>query len=97
MNQPRKERRMRVIYKYPLEIIGEQKISLPEDFDVLKIGEQRGNLMLWASGDNTLPDISVTLYIIGTGHPMPEGVLSHMDSVLMSNGLVWHVYWGKYD
>ncbi len=85
-----------MIFKYPLKITRTQTITLPEINMVIKVAEQNGELMLWALVD-PVGEIkqAITIMIVGTGHPIDVKSMeeyAYFDTVLMSDGLVWHVF-----
>ena len=84
---------MRRIYKYRLEITDYQRIELPVGARLLHVGEQSGELYLWAmvwTTNNTEP---CQVRIFGTGNPVYSGDLGEfVGTVQMSSGLVWHVF-----
>ena len=91
----KERKKMITIYKYNLMITGHQQIQLPIGADVLSAKEQNGNLCIWAMVDTDKSDIMLDVYIQGTGQPstLPERhQIRFIDSVEMSNGLVWHIY-----
>ena len=87
------------IYKYPLSMVDNQTITLPNKAEVLKIALSRTvepDLWLWAkvnpNNDLTL-DLEVT--IIGTGNPIPEEPGEYFDTVfypMSTIDLVFHVF-----
>jgi hypothetical protein len=83
------------IFKYTLEITDQQPLNLPTGSTLLSAREQNGMLCVWALVDDTQE--AKTLYnicIIGTGNPMllPDNAV-FLDTVIMSYGLVWHVFY----
>lgn len=91
------------IFKYPLEITDFQTVKMPFSAEILSVKEQNGTLCLWALVD---PDIGFEMdykiHIIGTGAPIDSAVvksfyggLYFIDTVVMSYGLVWHVFQEK--
>lgn len=82
---------MRTIYKYRLSITDYQTVAMPEAAKILCAMVQDDQLCLWAevwSGNET--EVR-KIHIIGTGNPMPQVKLIHIDSVIMPP-FVWHVY-----
>lgn len=84
----------RTIWKFPLEITDLQEISLPHRAEVLCIKAQGNNLCLWALVDPSHAVAPVRVRICGTGHPAPsdDSTFEYVDTVIMPNGLVWHVF-----
>ena len=83
-----------MIYKYELSITdGPQTIHLSGHSEPLKVAEQNGKLLMWVQ---TCTDCELEPWVFrvsGTGHEIDNELdLVHIDTVLMSNGLVWHVF-----
>lgn len=81
------------IYKYRLHGIG----PLPQGFQVLHIGLQRGEPTVWCAVDPEAPPVTIGggLLVLPTGAEIPEGV-EHVGSFLMmQDNLVWHVFRNK--
>jgi hypothetical protein len=85
---------MSVIYKYPLEITDRQSIAVQGFESILKVAEQHHNLYMWCIVNPTAGRTTqLSVEIVGTGNPMTDiQSKDHFDSVLMSNGLVWHIF-----
>lgn len=97
---------MRTIYKYRLLITDKQVLAVHPGFKPLHVEEQDGELFIWGEVDTldvtkpiepvagsfmeTLTNATVVIY--GTGEPMWAHNFSHFQTVLMSDGMVWHVY-----
>lgn len=94
---------MKVIYKYDINdcIIG-REMRLEKDAKVLSVKEQDGKLMAWILHETTAPQDSRFYFRgVGTGWEItkpqwPDGRFvdetSFVDTVLMPDGLVWHVF-----
>jgi hypothetical protein len=81
---------MRVIYKYELT----QRIQLPIDSQVLKVGMQNGIMQMWVLVDPNEKQTSQRNFeIIGTGHSFEFDYLTHtyIDS-LFDGPFVWHIW-----
>lgn len=83
---------MHTIYKYVLPVEDTAVIQMPEGARPLAVDEQRGSLVLWAEVEDGRPLVDYTFLVRGTGNPRlgNEGV--YLGTVVMSYGLVWHVY-----
>lgn len=81
------------IHKYPLFMGDEVAVMMPAGAKVLHVGEQEGGLTLWAQVDQSQPFERRVFSIRGTGHPLGE-VGRFIGTVVMSYGLVWHIYEG---
>ena len=88
---------MKTIYKYELKITDEQYVEIEGFNGFLKVAEQNGILYLWCIVNKDDKSIyTAEINIQGTGNPIKYNTKIHtgsyFDSVLMSNGLVWHVF-----
>lgn len=95
----------RVVYKYIIPEGGETTIR-GWFTRILDVAEQDGNLVIWIENSITHGDlmgnqiprdesekINLTVFSIGTGWPYSSsGVGDYVRSVLMSSGLVWHIF-----
>lgn len=89
---------MKTVYKYPLEVKGAQKVSLPMGARILSVMNQREEIVLYAYVD---PEQTETedwhVFVLATGEPRgmhPEaeflGTVAMMDGSLMFHVFVWH-------
>ena len=86
---------MKTIWKFELEITRNQVVAMPLGERVLSVGEQDGRLFVWALVDTDAEMMSVPFFVAGTGHQVNESSQwEFIDTVQMSNGLVWHVFMG---
>lgn len=87
---------MKIIYKYELEIKQAQVINIKGYSKILKVAEQNERLFIWVSIDPESELIfTSTILIFGTGIEINETQserCKYLDTVLMSSGLVWHVF-----
>jgi hypothetical protein len=85
----------KTIYKYPIEVVDEQDIKIPQGAMFLSIQEQDDKIVLYYVVD---PDEKETdshhIVIVGTGHPMDNvGKGIFLGTVKMAGGkLMWHVF-----
>lgn len=85
---------MRTVHEYELSMTEDiQTFNMPKSNNILKFGEQEGKVMMWVD-IRTECDIEtlIKLQIIGTGHDIGDYPAVYLDTVQMSNGLVWHIY-----
>lgn len=84
----------KVVYKYPLDALGPNKVTLPMDARIVHVGIQGEDVCLWAEHHTETDKISVThertFDIYGTGWGIPE-TAEHIGTV-MRGPYVWHVY-----
>lgn len=78
------------VFKYPLPIVDRQQLHLPRGAEIVHVGEQYGQVQLWALVDPAAPPEPVELCIAGTGRDWPDGY-RYIGTVQPSYGLVWHV------
>ena len=86
-----------VIYKYELPQGGE-KAYTGRFNQFLKAGEQDGKLVLWTENflDESEPTDTISFLVTGTGWKYIKTIsgssLKYIDTVQMSDGLVWHIF-----
>ena len=86
-----------MIYKYPLkqEITAVQTVVMPAGARMLHVGEQYGDLYVWAMVRPDATPVSHKFFVLGTGQPIDhlEFDSKFLGSVQMSTGVVWHVFY----
>ena len=87
---------MKRVYKYPLSILDEQRLTLPAKSSVLSVCEQEGNIMLYALIEDNQPNTEEWIIrIAGTGHEIADAWIGK-DFVgavkLADDALVFHVF-----
>lgn len=82
-----------VIYKYTLQIVDAQTISVPKGARGISAQIQNNQLQVWAIVDPDMPLVDVTFHIFGTGHridiPLPK---INFISTVQHEGFVWHLF-----
>lgn len=84
---------MKTVYKYTIPFLDEAVLELPIGAEVLSVGTQHEQLMLWARIDteSTHTTVKRRFRVVGTGHP--EAVGRFIGTVLFRDGtLVFHVF-----
>lgn len=85
---------MITIHKYPLILMADQLIQLPDGAVIRKVGLQRDVLTLWAevNSDNKVTTTR-NIMVFGTGHEIyAKGKkLQYLDTVFVGE-FVWHVF-----
>jgi hypothetical protein len=82
------------IWKFPLQITDEQLVEMPVLARPLSVAEQDGQLVMWVHlNEKSNEKRHYKIRIIGTGNPMPDSVGNFIGTVVMSYGLVWHVFY----
>jgi hypothetical protein len=85
---------LKVIWKYPLDVVDEQDIFMPGGAKPLCVQLQHGKPCLWALVDPSRAEVARTVFIFGTGNPAPvAGVTNYVGTFQQADGrLVWHVF-----
>lgn len=85
---------MTKVYKFPLEISDEQKVSMPEGAKVLTVQVQKGKPCLWAECNTDEEPVLRTFLIRGTGHPIDDEIeKEYIGTIQMCEGsIVFHVF-----
>ncbi len=83
-----------VVWKYPINVTDRQAVRMPAGSTVLSCQFQGDQLCLWAMVN---PDVSLRetriVYVIGTGHKIPDVPLRFISTVQMIGGaLIFHVF-----
>ena len=83
---------MTTIYKYPLNMLDEQTIIIPENHKILCVHMQGQTPCMWAMVDPNKTNISLKILVYGTGTPIvdPE-MLSYISSIQIGF-FVWHIF-----
>lgn len=85
---------MNKIYKYILDAIDYQEIEMPIDSIILKVGEQKEQICVWALVNTDLYLVNVVFRVYKTGAQISENPrLKYIGSShLYSGNLVFHVF-----
>ena len=85
---------MTKVYKFPLEISDEQKVSMPEDAKVLTVQVQKGKPCLCAECNPDKEPVLRTFLIRGTGHPIDDEIeKEYIGTIQMcEDSIVFHVF-----
>jgi len=84
---------MKQVWKYPLQPTHDiQEIELPAGSAIVHVGEQAGNICVWAEVGQKEPDKKETrkFRIVGTGWDI-EAEWKYVSTAIMGS-FVWHVY-----
>jgi hypothetical protein len=83
---------MSEVWKFPLYLVDEQILMMPEGAELLHVAEQRGLLCLWARVIPTEQRVANRRILIrGTGSPLSRQ--PYVGTVLVDE-FVWHVFDG---
>lgn len=90
----------KVIWKYQLEVMDEQYLSLPRGAEILCVQAQERSICMWILLDQSAMYVNRRIKIRGTGHPAnTESKAGYIGTVQMDvpysrDGLVWHLFDG---
>lgn len=83
----------RQVWKFPLEVTDSQCIQMPTDAEILCVQMQAGQPCLWAQVDPQAEKGPRYIWIVGTGHELPDFVMRYIGTFQMHQGaLVFHVF-----
>lgn len=85
---------MREIWKFHLEPdeLGRCIAVMPRIRQCLHVGEQEGEIVLWAAVDPNAGKEHRQFFILGTGWRIPAEAVYYRGTVQMPSELVWHVW-----
>jgi hypothetical protein len=81
------------IYKFNLEMLKLQTLSLPEG-QILKIAAVENGMSMWVEFDET-KDIEhkMEFLLVGTGDSFDSECFTYIDTVFHGDFFVWHIYY----
>lgn len=80
------------IWKFELPLVGDIKLKMPVDADLLCVQLQRGNPCLWIECDPESPRVHRNFQWVGTGHETSR-IGIYVGTVQLAGGdLVLHLY-----
>ncbi len=83
---------MPTIYKYPLETLHEQQVTMPFGDGPVSVDVQDERICVWALVDPVLRGLRTVVFrIYGTGRPVPRKPGCFLGTVQL-HGCVWHVF-----
>lgn len=85
---------MKVVYKYPLQVLDDQVIRMPLDAQICSIQVQNNIPTLWAVVDDNLAEINFNIITIGTGQYFKPDGLIYLGTYQLV-GFVGHVFLSK--
>lgn len=85
---------MKKIYKYLLDVNNNVTTIMKVGAKILCVHEQHGDIYLWAliDADEALEDRHFIIYPTGGLQTDIPKSFTYIDTVHISNGLVWHVF-----
>jgi hypothetical protein len=81
---------VQVVHKYDLQIVDEQEIEMPIASDILSVGMQGQNHVLWARVDPASRMVKRKIYLVGTGGKVPEGLMYINTTMMHSQQIILH-------
>jgi len=92
LHSTKQKQTMTKIFKYELDITDLQIIPMPFGAKCIHAGlDPRGIPCVWAEVNPTNTCVSTTVYVAGTGRPLPEDAKNHIGSFSQGQ-FMWHVY-----
>jgi hypothetical protein len=83
---------METIYKYPLRLLADEiTLLLPSGAEVLSVGTQGSEIMIWARVHTNHVDEKRTFVVRGTGHPL-TGQEGRFIGTVQQEPFVWHIF-----
>ena len=83
---------MKAIWKFELELQGDQLIHMPVDAEIISYQSQNGRIVIWIVVDIWQKMTEPRKFrLIGTGQPFEDFGGSYIGSA-QNNGFVWHLY-----
>tara|TARA_E500000305_G_C4024239_1_gene240797 strand:+ start:1832 stop:2056 length:225 start_codon:yes stop_codon:yes gene_type:complete len=70
-------------------------VEMPSAATILSVGEQAGDLVLWAHVDTSIDASERTIEVHPTGGRQCLDPSGYIGTVQMRSGLVWHVFEGE--
>jgi len=88
---------MKTIYKYPLEVTGDQFVLIPSGYKILTVQVQNEVPCIWAEVDKSSKPENVHVVIVGTGQETREDdEMNYIGSFrLYSGSFVGHCFISK--
>lgn len=83
-----------IVFKYPVPLLDEFTIALPDGAAVLAVQTQAGEPMLWALVDDEHAQAKPRSFILrGTGHEIPRRALRYIGTFQLHGGsFIGHVF-----
>lgn len=83
---------MKKIYKYELDIRGEQVVQMPHNPEILSVQMQGEVICVWALVNTTYNDTAYIFEIFGTGDTIDNFIREYVGTV-QDRSMVWHVFY----
>lgn len=91
----------RVIWKYHLDLVRNERIRMPKGSDILSFKIQNNRPTIWVMVDTEeTEEVEEVFNIVGTGYPIEIAdhtslILGYIESVQYGD-LVWHLFKGEF-
>lgn len=82
---------MKTVWKFPIKFIPEQTISIPEDFEPVKVGMQEGEMVFWALVETSNKKVNLDIHMYATGEKIRQEYKWYLDTFQVE-GYVWHFF-----
>ena len=87
---------MIAIWRQELALVEKQEIIAPGLRRIVAIDNKRGGIEAWFEVDTDAEDRTLEIYIVGTGHEVPEAVTRGWEQTYLGHVIdgpfVWHLY-----
>jgi hypothetical protein len=82
---------MTTMWEFPIDLKTRQTVNMPERARVLSCQLEGRKICLWALVDSQAPEETRLVYMIGTGHTIPEMPLQFVNTI-QAMGSTFHVF-----
>lgn len=79
------------VYKYQISFCDTTELHMPVGAEILCVQVQGDVPTIWAKVDPSAPEESRTIYVVGTGHLVPDLAGDYIGTIQLK-GLVWHFF-----
>lgn len=82
------------VFKYPLEVRS-NVITVPFGAQILSVGQQNGQLCLWALVETEAREVQIEITVVGTGWDIKGRLSDFVGGFLgtvQAGAFVWHVF-----
>jgi len=82
----------KVIFKYPIQIADDFTLDMPGGARILTVQLQNGNPYIWAIVEDTIPLLTYSFRVIGTGNPFSPDYRDRYIGTVQTGPFVWHIF-----
>ena len=89
---------MKTIWKYTIPLEDYSEVVVKRHSIPLCVHQSRGFLTgeylihVWMLVDTDEDEIAYSFFVVGTGHPVPDGV-EYIGTIHADDGFVWHIFY----